>query len=242
MKGFHITVEVKDVPGALSSVLELLRQHVDLTNTISYNTTEGRAISGSFAKALSPSVTESTLKRVISKSPFVEDYDVVGSRGGLVMDTFHTGIELGPDEPLVAMSVKGVSRMFNRLAKEFGTGGETILFEEGSALGQANGDYVKGLVGAKFVRKRARDLAALYRALGWGMASLSVRNRRRIVSVRVENCFECSRGRGRRDGCNFLRGHLVGIVSSFFGGKFHGEERKCRFRGDPFCEFYLVKG
>lgn len=241
VRGFHIVVQLKDMPGALNSVLDLLRQQVDLTNTISYNTSEGRAISSIFAKAISRSVTENSLKSVIAKSPFVEDYEVVGSKGGLVADTFHEGIELGPGESLVAISVGGLSHMFRSLINLFGTGGEVILFEEGLAVGRENGDYLKKFLGASFVRNRLEDLAALYAALGWGRATVVVEKRGKMISAKVEDCFECSGVKERSQNCQFFRGHLVGIVSSFLGGNFRGEERKCRLKGDPHCEFYIER-
>jgi hypothetical protein len=52
-RGFHVILELKDVPGSLNSVLELLRKYVDLTNTVSYSTPGGKAISSIFARAIS---------------------------------------------------------------------------------------------------------------------------------------------------------------------------------------------
>jgi len=240
-KGFHIVVGLKNVPGALESLLNLLRQHVDLTNTISYNTSEGKAISSVFAKSLSKSLTGAELKMAISKSPFVEDCEVVESNGGLVVDTFHRGTELGRNEPLLAISVRGLSQMFRNLVRIFGSGGETILFEEGLAVGQANGEYVKELFGEKFVRERMGDLAPLYQALGWGIVSLDVEEDGERVVIKADECFECSGDRGEGQGCPFVKGHMVGIVSAFTSNDYTGEETKCRFRGDPRCEFILQR-
>ncbi len=238
--GFHIVTELKNEPGALESLLNLLRKSVDLTNTISYNSDEGKAVSSVFAMSLDPSLTEEALKEAILESPLVEACQVVGSKGGLVVDTYHLGTELGPGEPLLAISAKGFSHMFQTLVKLFGTGGETILYEEGLALGRSNGEYVRGLFGKAFVKDRITDLAALYEALGWGISAVEVRSDS-ALTVRIEDCFECEGGKGVAKGCNFFKGHLVGIVSRFFDGDFRGEESKCRLRGDPHCEFELER-
>ncbi len=240
-RGFHVTVRLRDLPGALASVLNLLGQYVDLTNTLSYSTSGGKAISSVFAKALSKSVTEETLRSAISKSKYVEEFEVVGSKGGLVTDSFHSGVELGPSEPLITMSIRGAINMFNGLAKAYGTGGETILFEEGLALGRANGGYIKGVFGARFVKTRMKDLAALYGTMGWGRTKLTLKQRGAVITARVDDCFECSIERSSRKGCAFRRGHLTGIISSFLGSEVTGEETKCRLRGDSHCEFLLTR-
>jgi predicted hydrocarbon binding protein len=239
VRGFHIIIELKDVPGAFSSVLELLERYVDLTSTVSYATDRGTAVWSIFGKAISKSVTEEALRRVISCYPFVEDSEVVGSEGGLVFDRFHSGTQLGPGLPLVSISIRGLVRMFDRLTEDFGSGGEAILFEEGHAHGQATGDYLRGMFGAQLVKKRIRQFISFYGALGWGRASLSIGKQGKVVSVRVEDCFEASERKSPRHGCNFTRGHLVGLVSSYLRTELTGEETKCRLRGDPYCEFVL---
>jgi predicted hydrocarbon binding protein len=39
--------------------------------------------------------------------------------------------------------------------------------------------------------------------------------------------------------CNLVRGCLTSAISTLSGTEFKSEENKCRFRGDPFCEFLL---
>jgi predicted hydrocarbon binding protein len=59
--------------------------------------------------------------------------------------------------------------------------------------------------------------------------------------VTVRDGFECAGGGKDRKECGFLRGHLASTISTLSGREFEGEETKCRFRGDSFCEFLLSR-
>jgi hypothetical protein len=58
VKAFHIVVKLNDVPGALSGVLESLRDRVDLVASVSYSLDGGGAIWSGFGKSLSRAETE----------------------------------------------------------------------------------------------------------------------------------------------------------------------------------------
>lgn len=238
---FHIVARIKDVPGALNSVLEILRERVDIIGSISYGLGDESAIWSGFVRALSKGETESELKKNIGKSPAVIESLVVSSNHGLLTDSFHSGIEYGPGRSGVIMPFAGVSRMFDRLVNVFGSGGQTILFEEGSALGTSSGQYINSLLGPKRLDWKVAALVAMYRTIGWGTTSLEIIKPRSSYVVRFSDCFECVDGTKPREECGFLRGHLVGTLTRLSGVDFKGEETKCRLRGDPLCEFRLTR-
>jgi len=240
-KSFHVVARIKDVPGALSSVLELLRDHVNLVNSISYSLADGGAIWSGFGKSLSKAETEGKLKRLVERLPMVLECEVKGSDHGLLIDSFHSGLEVAPDRPAVVFPLVGVSGIYDHLARILGSGGETILFEEGSALGKSSGQYLNAMLGRGRLDWKFKALMGTYRTIGWGSASLNVEKSRTRYRVRVSNCMECA-GMGKdRKGCNLLRGCLSSAVSTLSGSKFECEETKCRFRGDSFCEFLLSR-
>jgi predicted hydrocarbon binding protein len=241
VKSFHIVVRLKDVPGALSSVLELLRDHVDLVNSISYSLEDDSAIWSGFGKSLSKAETEGKLKNLVKRSPMVLECEVKGSDHGLLIDSFHSGIEVAPDRPAVVFPLVGVSRIYDHLARILGSGGETILFEEGSALGKSSGQYLNAMLGRGRLDWKVKALLGTYAIIGWGSGSLEVEKPGARFRVRVLDCMECS-GMGKdRRGCNLLRGCLTSAVSTLAGIKFECEETKCRFRRDHFCEFLLSR-
>ncbi|MGD0478170.1 MAG: V4R domain-containing protein [Nitrososphaerales archaeon] len=239
VKTFHIVARLKDVPGALSSVLELLRDHVNLVNSISYSMEDDGAIWSGFGKSLSKAETEGKLEKLVKRSPMVLECEVKGSDQGLLIDSFHSGIEVAPDRPAVVFPLVGVSRIYDHLARILGSGGETILLEEGSALGKSSGQYLNTMLGHGRLDWKVKALLATYSVIGWGSASLEVEKPGARFRVRIRDCMECA-GMGKdRKGCNLVRGCLTSAVSTLSGNEFKSEETKCRFRGDPFCEFLL---
>ncbi len=241
MKGFHIVVKLKDTPGALYSVLGFLHDRVDFANSTSYSLGDGTAIWSGFGRSLSKSETEGGLEKRIERSPFVLECEVKGSDKGLLIDSFHSGLDVAPDRQGIIFPLVGVSRIYDRLAQAFGSGGETILFEEGSALGKSDGKYLNARFDKGELDWRIKAVLGMYRANGWGSVALEVEKLSTRFRFRIGDCFECNGRVEVRKGCSFLRGHLVGMISTLSDKEFQSEETKCRLRGDPFCEFLLSR-
>jgi predicted hydrocarbon binding protein len=241
VKSFHVVVRLKDVPGALSSVLGLLRNHLDLIGSTSYNLEDGGAIWSGFGKSLSKDETEGKLRKLVKRSPKVLECEVKGSDHGLLIDSFHSGIEVAPDRPAVVFPLAGVSRIYDHLARILGSEGETILFEEGSALGKSSGQYLNTMLGHGRLDWKVKALLGTYSIIGWGSASLEVEKSGARYRVRIRDCMECFGVGKNRQECNLVRGCLTSAVSTLSGSEFKSEETKCRFRGHPFCEFLLSR-
>jgi predicted hydrocarbon binding protein len=238
---FHIIARIKDSPGALRSVLDVLSDHVDLIGSLSYGLDDGTAMWSGFAYPLSKNETPTRLAKLVKKSSMVLESRVTGSDQGLLADTFHAGLEYGPGRAGVILPFAGISRMFDRLVVDFGSGGKTILYQEGKGIGAASAQYLNSLLGPQRLDWKVGALVALYRTIGWGVTSLEVDRSKAAYTVKVQDCFECTDGERVRKECGFLRGHLTSTVSSLSGSEFEGTETKCRLRGDSYCEFHLVK-
>jgi predicted hydrocarbon binding protein len=241
MKGFHVVIRLKDVPGALASVLLLLRDHVNIVNSASYSVGDGDAIWSGFGKSLSKAETEGRLKNLVERLPVVLECEVKGSDHGLLVDSFHSGIEGAPGRPGIVFPTEGLARIYDHITKVLGSGGETILFEEGSALGKSSGQYLNARLGHGRLDWKVKALLAMYRVQGWGSASLKIEKTQARFRFRFRDDYECAGKERNRKECGFLRGHLTGMVSTLSGKEFEGEETKCRLRGDSFCEFLLSR-
>jgi predicted hydrocarbon binding protein len=241
MKGFHIVARLKDDPGALYSLLGFLHDRVDFANSTSYSLRDGGAIWSGFGKSLSKSETAVRLKKRIERSPFVLECEVHESDKGLLIDSFHSGLDIAPDRPGIIFPLVGISRIYDRLAQAFGSGGETILFEEGSALGRSDGKYLNARFGKGSLDWRIKAVLGMYRANGWGSVTLEVEKPSTRFKFRIGDCVECAGKVEQRKGCNFVKGHLNGMVSTLADKEFQNEETKCRLRGDSFCEFLLSR-
>jgi predicted hydrocarbon binding protein len=240
-KVFHISAEIEDVPGSLNSVLELARGQIDLKNTISFSHDRGVASWRAFAEAVDPHVTTESVRFQLQKSPFVKSVDVSEGRDGLVVNKTSSGPTLGPGEPLIVMSIGGLNSVFNQVVKVFGTGGESILYGEGYSLGQANGNYLKGLLGNGHLKHSLDDLAGIYSSFGWGILEVLHEEGTGVTTGRVRDCFECTSAEASETRCNFFLGHFKGVMSILMGVDLVGSETRCKIRGNDFCEFELKR-
>ncbi len=237
---FHILVRVKGAQRGLGGLLGQLARRVSVIESVSYRLEDGSTVWSAFCEPLSKGDTQATLRRSVAANPFVLESSVRSSYRGLVVDSFHSGMEIAPGRPVMAVSVAGFSRICGRLSKLLGTGGSTVLFEEGSILGQSTGRLMNSKISRGRLDTRLAAALSLYRASGWGAMSLKVEDTQAQFRVRAHECLECSGTTGEGE-CSFLRGVLVGLVSTLSASEFKGEESKCRLRGDFYCEFLLQR-
>jgi len=236
---FQIVVRMKDVPGALNTVLERLRDRVNLISSFSYNLDDGTAMWSGFGKSLSSSETKEKLKLALKQSSNVEDVEVTASSKGLLLDSFHVGLTDMLGVSRIVLSTTALRRMFGDVVQMFGSGGATLLFEEGQSMGKTNGGFVKKLLGPSIVREKSRDLLTVYSSMGWGVPIIREWKPGDLFALKIEGCFECDGKKGNDSGCNFQRGHLAGLLSAFFDVVLECNETKCTTRGDRNCEFEL---
>jgi len=95
-----------------------------------------------------------------------------------------------------------------------------------------------------------QSLADFFLKGGWGILKDFVLNeRRKDLIVIVENSRIPDALRGINDPalkkienkpiCYILLGFFMGLMEAVFNDYFRGEERKCLFKGDPYCGFYI---
>ncbi|QQG48967.1 MAG: hypothetical protein HY247_01225 [archaeon] len=240
-KLFHIVVQIKDLPGALGSVLSLLSDRLDLVGITSYGLDDSTAICSAFARAMSRATTADHIHKSLKSSPMVVESFVEEGRDGLLVDGFHTGMETKPGQEFMLMPRRTQSAMMRRIVKEFGSGGKAILYEEGVAAGEANAEFLVELLGEEGVSRTGPALLRRRAVYGWGEMEPVSMVIGESATLRVIDCFECSEWHRELDGCHFWRGFIVGRFSSLWGTKVTAEEVKCVGRGDDFCDFSLKK-
>jgi len=238
-KLFHIVVTISDAPGSYSSILDLVRTKVNLIGTSTYTRSDGTAIFSGFSEALSPRLTAKELEKLILGSKAAISAKAYEGKDGLLVDTFHTGFVVG-DEVYILMRRDGLVHVFDRVSKMLGSGGDSLLFEEGMAMGQRNAEMMIKNVGADRVRAQMGVLNRFLAAQGWGEIGAKEGPNKGSCTVRVDDCFECSADGSSRRGCNFMRGYLAGGARATFGKDYESKETKCRLRGADACEFRLT--
>ena len=237
-KLFHVVARIKDVPGALAGVLDLLTTELNLLGSTSYSIEGESAIFSCFAEALRRSETTDEIQRLLAKSPWVLESWVAESKSGLLVDSFHTGVQVGSGEPYIMFPIAGMADIFEKLVRTFGSGGETILYELGRNFGYDRFDLYRPLLGPE-PRTRVDEAAHIFEALGFG-SSVITQSPDGSIRMVVGDCFECSTPSVIGRSCAFRRGLAAGSFGALIGREVQCQEKKCRSKGDAFCEFVVA--
>lgn len=240
-KVFLISVDLKNVPGALASVASILSGAG--VNTLSGFTAMGggkeNGIWGFFAEA-EKDLHSVQLKQLMDKSPYVTKSTVVEGTGGLVVDTIHFPLKLNSGESVILARKEIFGDMFKRLGEMFGSGGEAIVFEEGEATGESDGRRLIEIFGKDTAQQSIPELSMLYLSLGWGRPELIRFNPQPFgATIRLFDSFECSGQKSSKPNSQFVRGHMTGLINVLFEKQVKCKETKCLAQGDECCEFVL---
>jgi len=237
-KLFHVVTRIKDVPGALAGVLNLLTTELNLLGSTSYSIEGDSAMFSCFAESLRRSETPEEIQRLLAKSPWVLESRVSESRDGLLVDSFHTGVQVGAGEPYIMFPSAGMDDIFEKLVRTFGSGGETILYELGRNFGNDRFELYRPLLGSQ-PRTRVDEASHIFEALGYGESTITQNPDGSILMV-VDDCFECFTPSVIGRSCAFRRGLAAGSFGALIGQEVQCQETKCRSKGDKFCEFILT--
>jgi len=160
---------------------------------------------------------------------------------GFIVDSFHSQLTWGPFRSVV-IRADVMSSMLNRIKGIFGAegkAGQALVYGMGEAAGRAAYKGVSAQLSDEVLRSHFEDEMFLYMAQGWGevrVASLDMD--RGTARVQFLNSFECSDPkRNSNSSCDFIRGHLTGLLSETFGKRVVVSETMCTARGDSCCQF-----
>lgn len=237
-KLFHVVLRIRDVPGALAGVLTLLTTEVNLLGSTSYSIEEDSAMFSCFAEALRKSETPEEIQNLLAMSPWVLESKVSESKNGLLVDSFHTGVQVSNGEPYIMFPTAGMADIFEKLVKTFGSGGETILYELGRNFGYDRFELYRPILGPE-PRTRVDEFAHVFEALGYGASTITMDLDGSIRMV-VDDCFECVTPSEVGRSCAFRRGLAAGSFGALLGQEVECKETKCRSKGAKFCEFAII--
>jgi predicted hydrocarbon binding protein len=233
---FHIVAKTTDEPGSMSKILALLSPRVNFIGINAYSLEDDSAIFSAFAEGLVPDETAAKIRSLLISSEAVLDGEVMPGHDGILVDTFHTGLEAHGDE-MMTIRRKAMTGMLARISGLLGSGGETVLYEEGKAIGRINTEETIRIIGRKRVIANIAYLRKWLQALGWGEVSATIKKDGTHFVIR--DCFECAQDRDYRTGCHFFRGYIVGSRGVQYGIDPLSKEVKCMMKGDKVCEFIL---
>jgi len=235
-KLFHLVAEMNDEPGDLASLLAALKSKVTLIGHTGYSVGGGRAVFSAFGRIVSPSDTPESIQKLVAKLDGVLECEVTPGNKGLLVDSFHHGLQTYDGEPGLLLPTRVLVSTFERMERRFGSGAKIILYEQGRDYAKSRWSLLKAAV--PDANTRMDEVAAIVGAVGWAVVGISYGQGGKTMKLVNKECFECT-GRTRGNGCDFLRGMAVGLAEAVFGREMTGVETRCLLSGGKACEFVV---
>ena len=188
----------------------------------------------------SPRTTEEDIGRVLASSSYHLDSHVRRSDSRLLVDDYAFPMMFYPGGRGIILPQSGVRAMFEDIRRLFGSGGDSILYRAGVALGREGAGEVAKLYEGEEPSRMANDLAKLYSALGWGrMQATAAEAGRCRFRLKLWDGFESAGAKAETPSCHFTRGLLAGSTERLTGGPAEVVEAECAATGDPCCVFMV---
>lgn len=239
--GFHLMF--KTGPNVLENFFRLLRdvQAIPVHSTFTF--TEGVLTAIFFLDFTEASVKPSELLHMIRRLPKVEKAVLIKPLiKGLIADTSTFPPIIGSERALLLTS-SSYRQLIMRL-REFGVSGDAVLYQVGFNLGLGYIKEVKKMcstLGLNKLEDLIKVWMTLLTALGYGIFSVVKTDPSKVV-IRVYDSVECLALRDiEEEGSHFVRGVVAGGISGLYRETMVAEETRCTAKGDPYCEYVVLK-
>ena len=232
-KTFQILLKFQNKPGSLASILDhFAKNRLDILSSFSYNEKDYSVWSG-FVQHEDQSHGAREIGEITSNAKHLISHRVSVSERGLLIDTLTFPVVSGGSSRYIMMSAEHLQRMMMKIVETFGSGGESILFNEGLTIGEATAQSQVTAFGKQYVLDLFSYTFALYSAIGWGRAQLVRFEPMGFTAViRMHECFECAGQHQVEPRSMFIKGHLAGVLESLFERKITVRETMCLAIGE----------
>jgi predicted hydrocarbon binding protein len=240
----QVLVTMKDEVGAVASVNSLVASlNVDIRQSMSYSLAEdSRAIYNAFVVLNDPKVSLVQLVDRLKESTFVVKVEAREGRDGVIVDGISFPVNWQGRRTII-LSQTATARMFEAIRFTLGSGGDVVLYQQGSSYGRELAESFMARLGGDYLRRNFDYTLALLSATGWGVPELvGSKDSFPNITITLQSCLECDGVRATRPACSFVRGFLAGVSSTIVGHTVHCEESHCIGMGEPHCEFALRSG
>jgi predicted hydrocarbon binding protein len=232
-------MHLENKPGALGNLANVLGiRGINILEGFVGNMTSGQyGVASFFLESTSKNIDAKWLKSFLENAVYVTDVEVKESVDGLVTDTLNFPITWNNGDRAVLMRTEGLRAMLESIKSTDSTSAEEAVYGQGFSYGKVAWDGLMTNYRPQS-REGLREMLGIYCAVGWGKPELiELDNAKRRAKVRMSDCFESEGVSTGAPACNFVRGHLSGALSAYFGGYVRAVEKKCTAKGDHYCEF-----
>ena len=240
----QVLVTMKDEVGAVASVnAQISSLNVDIRQSMSYSLTQDSlAIYNAFVVFNDPRVSLVQLVDRLKESAFVVKVEAGEGRDGVIVDGISFPVNWQGRRTIIFSQI-ATARMFEAIRFILGSGGEVVLYQQGSSYGKELADSFMSRLGADYLKRNFDYTLGLLSATGWGVPELvGAKDGFPNVTIALRSCLECDGLRAPRPACSFVRGFLAGVFSVIAGHIVHCEESRCTATGNHQCEFELRSG
>jgi len=240
-KVYLVSLHLENEPGALGNLANLLgvRGMNILEGFFGGMSSEPKATVSFFVETANNKMDEGWLKEFIGSSVYASDVEVRPGVDGFVADSLNFPLTWNTGDRAVLMRTDSLRAMFDAVMAANREEGERTIYNLGFSYAQATYERLFSTY-RPTSKEGLAEVLKIYSATGWGRLELSDLDPRRLrAKLRLEEGFECADVKSGRPESNFIRGHLAGVLSTYFGSDVEAVETKCISKGDPHCEFEI---
>jgi len=238
-KYFLVSLHLENKPGSLGNLANLLgiRGINILEGFFGGMNTGSRANVSFFLESTNERMDEGFLTDFMKSSIGVSDVEVKAAVEGFLTDSLNFPMKWNTGDRAVLMRVEGLRAMLDAVKLADPAGGEASIYAQGFSYGNAAWRNLLSTHRPK-TREGFAEMQNLYVATGWGKIDiLELNPGRNTARVKLVEGFECLGMSTGKTESHFVRGHLAGAFSVYFGREVRAVEVKCTSKGDAHCEF-----
>ncbi len=216
----------------------LIGMGVKIRHTTMYSTDGNTGIWNVFLDSEDYGLTSKALRSKLESVSILSSLRITQG-DELVADQLFFPIVGSTGNRLMILSQVAFQGMLTKMDSVLGTGESVIAYQEGRAIGAAQGEGIMSLVGGDS-RKHLGEIAKVLTAMGAGICEIVEMDLDNLHFVlRLRESLECQGKTSEQPRGYWLKGILEGGASALLETPMVCQERKCLAVGDPYCEFEL---
>jgi predicted hydrocarbon binding protein len=234
-------VELKDVVGALADAVTVVaKMGLNLSFSKTFKLSGDKVAIWSFMGIAGPHADAESIEKALRGSPKVVSCEIQSSDRGLISNDLQFPLLIAEERRGILLSPRSLVSMFSRVTKLLGSGGKTLLYEEGEMVGRDWAMTIQQLVSKERARELEPMALGVFSAMGWGKLQVLERDPASPwLVVSLEENFEAVGVNAAGPNCQFSRGMIAGGFSVLVGQVLPCVEAKCIAAGDDACVFVL---
>jgi predicted hydrocarbon binding protein len=241
-KFYLVTLQLENKPGALGNLtnilgvrgINILEGHFGGIKENGYGTVSF------FIESTNARMDRNFVQELLESAVGVSDVEVKESVEGFLADSVNFPLSWNSGERAVVVRSHNMLVMFDTIRREAGPNGNDIIYKGGFEYGKTLWESILTMFRPK-TKEGLAEMLHVYNAIGWGRMELQLLDEDRCsATIRMTEGFECHGVKSDMPKSDFIRGHLSGAMSAYFGTVVTAKETSCVSRGDKYCEFYFT--